>query len=83
MLCPEKLLKLGLNVVRTVETIREQAHVVFSGANSKGHPEEPSVSRFGANQGKDFFSVISKPFCSLPLATVPVKSKADMPSKSN
>lgn len=57
--------------------------VVFSGASSKGHPEEPSVSRFGANQGKDFFNVTGKPFYSLPLATVPVKLKADMTSKSN
>lgn len=47
-------------MVRTVEKIREQAYVVFSGASSKGHPEEPSFSRFEANQGKDFFSVTGK-----------------------
>lgn len=57
-------------MVRTVEKIRQQALV------------EPSVSRFGANQGKDFFNVAGKPFYSLPLATVPVKLKADMASKS-
>lgn len=57
--------------------------MVFSGASIKGHPEEPSVSRFGANQGKDFFNVAVKSFYSLPLATVPVQLKADMVSKRN
>lgn len=56
--------------------------MVFSGASSKGQPFKPSVSRFGANQGKDF-GVTGKPFYSLPLATVPVKLKAEMASKSS
>jgi len=61
-------------VVRTVgKVIREWACVASSSASTKGHPEEPSVSRFGANQGKDFI-VADKLFCSLPPATVLVKS---------
>lgn len=62
-------------MVRTVgKVIREGTCVASSSATSKGQPEKPSVSRFGANQGKDFFIVAGKLFCSLPLATVPVKS---------
>lgn len=61
--------------MRTVgKAIREWTCVASSSASSKNHLEEPLVSRLGANQGKDFFSVAGKPFRSVPLATVPVKS---------
>lgn len=61
-------------MLRTVgKVIREWAYVASSSASSKGHPEKPLVSRFGENQGKDFFVIAGKPFRYLPLATVPVK----------
>lgn len=45
-------LNISLSVVRTVEKIREQAYVVFSGAHSMGHPEKPSVAVLEQTRGR-------------------------------